>query len=81
MYLNNMLIYTENFGQPYINVVWRIFYILKKNGLFANLKKCRFHKFEVCFLGFVVWAQEVQIEDKKIEVVKNWLKPKSVKDI
>ena len=42
---------------------------------------CHFYKNEVCFLYYVVLAQEVQTKDKKIEKVKNWLKLKSRKNI
>ena len=52
-----------------------------KNGFFANLKKSRFYQDKVCFLGYVVSAQRVQIEDERIEAIKNWLKPKLMKDI
>ena len=45
--------------------------ILRRYGLFANLKKCRFHKNEVCFLGYIVSAQGVRREDKQIKAVKN----------
>ena len=55
--------------------------ILKRHKLFANLKKCRFHKDKVCFLSYIVLAQKVKIEDKQIKVVKNWSKPTLIKDI
>ena len=54
---------------------------MKKNGLFANLKKCRFHKDKVRFLEYVVSAQGVRIKEEKIDVVKNWPESKSVRDI
>ena len=54
---------------------------VRKHGLFANLKKCHFNEDEVRFLGYVVSAQKVKMEEKQIEVVKNWLEPKSMRDI
>ena len=54
---------------------------MKKNGLFANLKKCYFQKDKVRLLGYVVLALGVRIEDEKIEVVKNWPEAKFVRDI
>ena len=54
---------------------------LRKNDLVANLKKCRFHQDEIRFLEYVMSAQGVRIEDKRIEAVKNWPEPKSVRDI
>ena len=54
VYLDDILIYTENQGQGHVEAVrWELDH-LRKNGLFANLKKCRFHKDEVRFLGYVV---------------------------
>ena len=81
VYLDDILIYIKNQGQGHINVVQWVLDFLRKNGLFANLKKCWFHKDKVCFLSYVISAQEVRIEDKQIEAVKNWLKSKSVRDI
>lgn len=43
--------------------------------------KCRFHKDEIRFLGYVVSTQGLRMEDKRIEAVKTWPEPKSVRDI
>ena len=55
--------------------------ILRKNGLFANLKKCRFQKDEMRFLSYVVSSQGIRMEDERIEAVRSWPEPKSVQDI
>ena len=81
VYLDDILIYTEDQGQGHVEAVRWVLEILRKNGLFANLKKCRFHKDEVRFLGYVVSSQGIRMEDEKIEAVRNWLEPKSVRDI
>ena len=81
VYLDNILIYTKDSGQGHVEVVRWVLDLLEKNGLFANLKKCRFHKDEVRFLGYVVSSHDIQIEDEKNEAVKNWPEPKSVRDI
>ena len=54
VYLDDILIYIENQGQGHVEAVRWILDLLRKNGLFANLKKCWFHKNEVRFLGYVV---------------------------
>ena len=81
VYLDDILIYTEDPGQAHVEAVWWVLENLRKHGLFANLKKCRFHQDEVRFLGYVVSAQGVQMEDERIEAVKSWPEPKSVRDI
>ena len=81
VYLNDILIYTKDSGQPHVEAVRWILDQLRKYSLFANLKKCRFHQDEVCFLGYVVSSKGISIEAEQIEVVKKWPELKSVQDI
>ena len=81
VYLDDILIYTEDPGQGHVYAVQLVSEVLKKHGLFANLKKCRFHQDEVRFLGYIVSAQGVQMEDERIQAVRNWPEPGSVRDI
>lgn len=55
--------------------------VLRKHSLFANLKKCYFYKNKICFLSYVVSTQKIRIKGKRIEAIRNWLEPKSIKDI
>ena len=75
MYLDDILIYSKDPGQLDVNAVQWVLEQLRKYGLDASLKKCRFHENEVQFLGYVVLAQGIWIEEEKIKVVKTWLKP------
>ncbi len=81
VYLDDILIYIKNPGQPYMEVVRWVLEQLRKHDLYANLKKCQFYEDEVRFLDFVVPAQRIRIEEKRIEVVKNWPELQSVRDI
>ena len=81
VYPDDILVYTEDQGQGHVEAVWWVLDILRKNGLFANLKKCWFHKDEVRFLGYVVSSQGIWMEDEKIKAIINWPEPKSVRDI
>ena len=80
-YLNDILIYTEEPGQPHIEAVRWVLDQLWKHFFFANLKKCRFCQDEVCFLGYVVLSKGISMEAERIEVMKDWPEPKSVCDI
>ena len=71
VYLDDILIYNENKGEGHVKAVQWVLDLLRKNGLFANLKKYWFHQDEIRFFGYVVSAQGVQIEDRRIEVVRN----------
>ena len=81
VYLNDILIYTKDPSQANIEAVCWVLENLRKHSLFTNLKKCRFHQDEVCFLGYIVSTQGVQMDDKRIEAVKSWPESKSVQDI
>ena len=52
IYLDDILIYTKDSGQPYVEAVCWALAQLRKYLLFANLKKCCFHQDEVCFLRY-----------------------------
>ena len=43
VYLDDILIYIKDPGQPHVEVVRSILDQLRKYSFFANLKKCRFH--------------------------------------
>lgn len=71
------------FGQAkyFINIVSWVLEWLQKYGLYTNLKKCWFHKNEVQFLGFIVLAKAIRMEEEWIKTKNNKPKPKSVWDI
>ena len=71
VYLDDIFIYTKGQSQGHVETVQWILDLLRKNGLFANLKKSWFHQDEVWFLSYVVLVFEIKIEDKQIEKVKN----------
>ena len=81
MYLDDILIYTEDAGQVHVEAVRWVLGELRKHGLFANLKKCRFHQEEVRFLGYVVSSQGIRMEEERIDAVKAWPEPKLIRDI
>ena len=56
VYLDDIFIYTKDLSQGHIKAVRWVLDVLKRHRLFANLKKCRFHKDKICFLGYIVLA-------------------------
>ena len=56
IYLNNILICIEDPSQVHVKVIWWVLKNFRKQGLFANIKKCQFYQDEICFLGYVVSA-------------------------
>ena len=81
VYLDNIVIYTNDDGDDYVAAVWWVLEQLRKFSLFANLKKCWFHYEEIWFLAFMVSSKGICIENKKIEAITQWPELESVRDI
>jgi len=59
----------------------QVFTILQKHVLFAKFSKCSFGKTEIEYLGHVVSKRGVRVDESKIEAVKQWPTPTSVKQL
>ena len=81
VYLDDILIYTEDPGQLHVEAVCWVIDQLRKYLLFANLKKCCFHQDEICFLEYIASSKGINMKAKRIEEVKEWFELKLVQDI
>ena len=72
LYLDDIRIYTDDDGDGHVTALRWIPEQLRKFSLFANLKKCLFHQEELRFLGYVVSSKDIRMEDKRIDIVKQW---------
>ena len=73
VYLDDILIYTKDPGQPHVKAVRWVIDQLRKYSLFAKLKKCHFYHNEICFLEYIVSFKGISMKVKQIEMVKNGL--------
>ena len=49
--------------------------------MYANLEKCTFCTDKVVFLGFVVSAHGVEVDEEKIKAVREWKPPQNVSQV
>lgn len=68
IYLDDILVYTKDLGQPYAKIVYLVFDQLLKYGLLANLKKCHFYKNKIQYLDYIVSLKEIHIEEQKLNL-------------
>ena len=54
---------------------------LRENQLFAKLSKCDFWLKEVSFLGHIVSAEGIRVDQVKIEAIMNWKPPRNVTEV
>ena len=55
--------------------------MLQANGLYINLKKCNFLTDKLLFLGYVVSANGIHVDEDKVHAVREWPTPKIVSDV
>ena len=79
-YLDDILIYSLD-TRTYKDNVCCILKCLLKHGLFDNLSKCVWSILEIGFLSFVLTTEGVKMELNRIETIKDWPEPASVRDI
>jgi hypothetical protein len=80
VYFDDILIYNKSLDE-HVEHIKCVLAILRKECLFANLAKCTFCTDKVVFLGFVVSAQGVEVDEEKIKVVREWLPPQNVRKV
>ena len=55
--------------------------VLRKEKLYANLKECSFCLDKVVFLGYVVSAKRITVDEEKVKAIKEWPTPKSITEL
>ena len=80
VYLDDIIVFSKSFEEHMKNLK-EVFQRLKAANLKLNPKKCNFLKKEVKFLGHIVSESGVATDPNKVQSVKDWPVPKSIKDV
>ena len=80
IYFDDILIYSKTEAAHY-NHVWEVLVVLQANELYINLKKCSFLTDKLLFLGYVVNADGIHVDEDKVHAVREWPTPKTVSDV
>jgi len=78
VYIDDILIYSKTVEEPII-LVRKVLQRLREYRIAISLEKSVFHVKKVDFLGYVVATDGVTMNEKKVESVKAWKAPASVK--
>ncbi|KAI2644270.1 Transposon Tf2-9 polyprotein [Labeo rohita] len=79
-YLDDILIYLKT-QEEHIQHVRAVLQRLLAHQLYCKLEKCAFHQHTTTFLGFVISAQGVAMDPQKLEAVRSWPLPTSLKQL
>src|SRR5258708_20126419 len=79
-YLDDILVYSDSL-EDHRNHVQEVLQCLHKAGLYANLKKCKFHTDTMEYLGFILSPKGLQMDPTKVSAIQDWPKPRKVQDV
>ena len=79
-YLDDILVYSDSL-EDHQNHVQEVLWCLCKAGLYANLKKCKFHTDTVEYLGFILSPKGLQMDPTKVSTIQDWPEPQKVQDV
>jgi hypothetical protein len=77
VYFDDILVYSKDLNE-HINHLQYVLDVLRKEKLYANLKKCSFCIDKVVFLGYVISAKGIEVDEEKLKAIKEWPTPKSI---
>jgi hypothetical protein len=80
VYFDDILVYSKDLNE-HINHLQCVLDILRKEKLYANLKKCSFCVEKVVFLGYVFSAKGIEVDEEKVTTIKEWPTHKSITDV
>ena len=70
IYLDNILIYSNNMSEHY----WHVKEVLKclcKAGLYAKAEKCKFHSKSVEYLGYILSPSGLTMSNDKVKIIQD----------
>ena len=79
-YIDDILVFSKS-EEEHFKHLPIIFDRLNDYGLTINLKKCKFGRKEIKFLGHIITSKSVLTAPEKIEAIRNFERPKSVKSL
>jgi hypothetical protein len=80
VYIDDILIFSRNAEEHAEHVEW-VLSQLRLNRYYANPDKCEFFQDSVNFLGHVISADGVAVQQHKVDAVVQWPTPQSVSDV
>ena len=70
VYFDDILIYSKSLDEHKQHLK-SVLEVLRKERLFANLGKCSFGTDHVVFLGFVVGADGLRVDEQKVQAIQD----------
>ena len=81
IYMDDILIHTPNDPALHRCIVNDVLHILAVNDLYLKPQKCQFEQTEVEYLGVIISEDSIAMDPIKVQGVKNWKQPSTLKEV
>ena len=79
VYMDDILVYSKT-AEDHAQHIRHVLQHLRKNELYAKRSKCLFFQRKIKFLGHVISADGISVDEDKVEAIQRWPIPKNVAD-
>ena len=80
VYIDDILIYS-NSAEEHLEHIKIILNVLREKVLYAKGTKCDFFRKKIAFLGFVIENHSISTDPAKIEAIRDWPEPETVREV
>ena len=80
VFIDDILVYTKT-KEEHEEILRAVLNTMKENELYLKTKKCEFFRKKVTFLGHVISHNKVEMDPKKIQIVREWGTLETKKDV
>ena len=77
VYFDDILIFSTSL-EEHVHHLLDVLTVLRRDKLYATLKKCEFGSSKVHFLGYIVSAQGLAVDPAKISAIQSWPSPTTI---
>ncbi|MES1679844.1 hypothetical protein ABUS85_18435, partial [Vibrio cholerae] len=67
--------------EEHVQHLREVLIFLHEEQFYAATKKCVFMTHSVLFLGYVVSKEGIQVDQSKVEAIRNWPQPRTITEV
>ncbi|CAI7839954.1 unnamed protein product [Closterium sp. NIES-53] len=80
VFIYDLLVYSRT-REEHLKHLELVLSRLSEHRLYAKRSKCEFAKTKLSFLGHVISHENLEVDNRKVAVLKRWKQPSTVKEV